>query len=51
LDEALKLIILLTDEQTAIDVQQSTQYLPKPPVSSDIPSNAKCILELDRAPR
>jgi transcriptional regulator GlxA family with amidase domain len=51
LDEALKLIMLLTDEQTAIDVQQNTQYYPKPPVSSDIPSDAKCILELDRAPR
>jgi len=51
LDEALKLIMLLTDEQTAIDVQQNTQYYPKPPVSSDIPSDAKCILELDRSPR
>jgi len=51
LDEALKLIMLLTDEQTAIDVQQNTQYYPKPPVSSDIPSDAKCILELDRPPR
>ena len=46
LDEALKLIMLLTDEQTAIDVQQSTQYYPKPPVSSEIPGDAECILQL-----
>jgi len=37
LDEALKLITLLFDEKTAITVQQTTQYFPKPPVSGSIP--------------
>jgi|HubBroStandDraft_1064217.scaffolds.fasta_scaffold69156_2 transcriptional regulator GlxA family with amidase domain len=38
LDEALKLIELLAGRDTAIDVQQSTQYYPEPPVSSAIPN-------------
>jgi cyclohexyl-isocyanide hydratase len=38
LDEALELIALLTDEATAQGVQQSTQYYPDPPVSSEIPN-------------
>jgi transcriptional regulator GlxA family with amidase domain len=38
LDEALKLIELLTDTATAESVQQSTQYYPRPPVSSAIPN-------------
>ncbi len=38
LDEALKLIELLTDAATARDVQQNTQYYPDPPVASQIPN-------------
>ena len=38
LDEALKLIELLTDKATAESVQQTTQYYPDPPVSSEIPN-------------
>lgn len=37
LDEALKLISLLFDDQTAAGVQVSTQYFPAPPVSGRIP--------------
>jgi transcriptional regulator GlxA family with amidase domain len=42
LDEALKLIELLFDEATAIDVQQTTQYYPRPPVFSTIPPAPAC---------
>jgi transcriptional regulator GlxA family with amidase domain len=38
LDEALKLIELLAGQQTAISVQQTTQYYPEPPVASAIPN-------------
>ena len=38
LDEALKLIELLTDTATAKSVQQTTQYYPDPPISSEIPN-------------
>jgi len=38
LDEALKLIELLTDTATAGYVQQYTQYYPDPPVASEIPN-------------
>ena len=38
LDEALKLIELLTDEATAKEVQVTTQYIPKPPVCGEIPT-------------
>lgn len=38
LDEALKLIELLTDTATAESVQQTTQYYPDPPISSEIPN-------------
>jgi transcriptional regulator GlxA family with amidase domain len=38
LDEALKLIELLGGRDKAIDVQQTTQYYPEPPVSSAIPN-------------
>lgn len=38
LDEALKLIELLFDRQTAEAVQVSTQYFPIPPVSGRIPA-------------
>jgi cyclohexyl-isocyanide hydratase len=44
LDEALKLIELLTDTGTAQRVQQVTQYYPDPPVSSDIPHTLTCPL-------
>jgi cyclohexyl-isocyanide hydratase len=37
LDEALKLIELLTDTATAASVQQTTHY-PDPPVHSEIPN-------------
>ncbi|MBE2319826.1 DJ-1/PfpI family protein [Solirubrobacter sp. CPCC 204708] len=37
LDEALKLIELITDRDTAERVQQTTQYYPAPPVHSEIP--------------
>jgi transcriptional regulator GlxA family with amidase domain len=40
LDEALKLISLLFDDDTAKDVQLTTQYFPKPPVMGAIPSPA-----------
>ena len=40
LDEALKLIELLTDTATAKRVQQTTQYYPDPPVSSEIPNTS-----------
>jgi len=38
LDEALQLITLLSGETTAQSVQQTTQYYPDPPVSSEIPN-------------
>jgi cyclohexyl-isocyanide hydratase len=38
LDEALKLISLLFDDETAEGVQLTTQYFPKPPVSGRIPA-------------
>lgn len=41
LDEALKLIELLTDTATAESVQQTTQYYPEPPVHSEIPNIIK----------
>jgi transcriptional regulator GlxA family with amidase domain len=44
LDEALKLITLLFDETTAIDVQQITQYFPQPPVSGTIPQTPECLI-------
>jgi cyclohexyl-isocyanide hydratase len=38
LDEALKLIELLAGRETAVSVQQTTQYYPEPPVASAIPN-------------
>jgi len=38
LDESLKLIELLAGQDTAISVQQTTQYYPEPPVASAIPN-------------
>jgi transcriptional regulator GlxA family with amidase domain len=45
LDEALKLIEMLLGTATAQDVQQSTQYYPNPPVSSEIPHISGCVLD------
>lgn len=42
LDEALELIRLLKGEAAAQSVQQTTQYYPKPPVSSRIPQATSC---------
>jgi cyclohexyl-isocyanide hydratase len=42
LDEALKLIELLKGRAAAEDAQQSTQYYPEPPVSSQIPNTVTC---------
>jgi transcriptional regulator GlxA family with amidase domain len=42
LDEALKLIELLTDSRIAQSVQQVTQYYPDPPVASTIPPAGTC---------
>ena len=38
LDESLKLISLLYDDETAEQVQKSTQYFPDPPVDAKLPS-------------
>jgi cyclohexyl-isocyanide hydratase len=38
LDEALHLIARLFDDETAIDVQVTTQYFPVPPVAGKIPA-------------
>jgi transcriptional regulator GlxA family with amidase domain len=45
LDEALMLIQLLKGSQAAQDVQQSTQYYPRPPVTSEIIPDGKCPLD------
>ena len=42
LDEALMLIQLLFGTQTALDVQATTQYFPRPPVAGRIPSAPSC---------
>jgi transcriptional regulator GlxA family with amidase domain len=44
LDEALMLIQLLQGTAAAQGVQQTTQYYPDPPVSSDIPAPESCII-------
>jgi cyclohexyl-isocyanide hydratase len=44
LDEALELIKLVKGEAVAEDVQQTTQYYPRPPVSSEIPRADSCPL-------
>jgi cyclohexyl-isocyanide hydratase len=45
LDESLKLIELLSGTEAATGVQQSTQYYPDPPVSSQIPQTNYCPLD------
>src|ERR1700677_762787 len=42
LDEALKLIMLLFGEKTAIDVQQVTQYFPRPQVKGTVLATSEC---------
>jgi len=42
LDEALELILLLFDEDTAKGVQATTQYFPNPPVMGTIPPTPPC---------
>jgi len=49
LDEALKLVELLTDTATAEAVQQTTQYYPDPPVTSEIPNTISSPMPLRRA--
>ena len=44
LDEALKLVELLSSYQIAQQIQQRTQYYPCPPVASTIPQNTPCPL-------
>jgi transcriptional regulator GlxA family with amidase domain len=44
LDEALKLIALLFDEEIAAAVQVSTQYFPQPPISGQIPAAPPCMV-------
>jgi len=50
LDEALRLIEILTDTETAAQVQLSTQYYPRPPVSSAIPNVTKCPMTIPEPP-
>ncbi len=45
LDEALKLVELLSSTAVAQQVQQYTQYYPCPPVTSKIPGPGKCPLD------
>jgi transcriptional regulator GlxA family with amidase domain len=45
LDEALKLISLLFDDDVAKDVQASTQYFPRPPVMGEIPATPPCMVK------
>jgi transcriptional regulator GlxA family with amidase domain len=42
LDEALELITLLKGTVAAESVQQTTQYYPRPPVTSEIPKATSC---------
>ena len=42
LDEALRLIEILTDTGTAMAVQATTQYFPMPPVQGTLPSAPSC---------
>jgi cyclohexyl-isocyanide hydratase len=42
LDEALRLIMLLFDRETAESVQLTTQYFPEPPVTGNIPEAKGC---------
>lgn len=48
LDEALKLMSLITDEATAKKVQLTTQYFPHPPFDGGIPDLPSC--KIDKMP-
>jgi cyclohexyl-isocyanide hydratase len=45
LDEALKLVELLSSRKVAQQVQQNIQYYPRPPVASSIPATSDCPLD------
>ena len=45
LDEALKLVELLSSRKVAQQVQQNIQYYPCPPVASSIPATSDCPLD------
>jgi len=45
LDEALKLVELLSSYEVAQQVQQNIQYYPCPPVASSIPATSQCPLD------
>jgi transcriptional regulator GlxA family with amidase domain len=45
LDEALKVVELLAGTEIAAQVQQTTQYYPRPPVTSEIPATITCPLD------
>jgi len=47
LDETLKLISLLFGEESAKDVQITTQYFPRPPVMGVIPPAPRCMINWD----
>lgn len=51
LDEALELIQLLLGTAQAQEVQLTTQYYPRPPVTSEIPAPPKCSLGPVNIPR
>jgi cyclohexyl-isocyanide hydratase len=48
LDESLELIRLLLGEERAKEVQQTTQYYPRPPVDSEIPEANLCPMVLEQ---
>lgn len=45
LDEALELIMLLFDKETAEQAQLQTQYYPQPPVTGSIPPPPECFVK------
>jgi cyclohexyl-isocyanide hydratase len=47
LDESLALINLLFGEDTAKDVQATTQYFPKPPVMGELGPTPSCPIRWD----
>jgi transcriptional regulator GlxA family with amidase domain len=50
LDEALMLIQLLSGTEAAQQVQRSTQYYPRPPVTSEITPATTCLLDEVKCP-
>jgi len=50
LDEALMLIQLISGTEAAQQVQQSTQYYPRPPVTSEIVPTTTCLLDEVKCP-